>query len=276
MMRLKKSIRIRREGEHFILFDPENDLLHKTNRVGCEIIKLLNGKNQKEDIQRILISKFKNVEPERIKRDVEEFIKELEIRNLLEIIPMKVTERVFLFKSEVGSFTYYLDDPSKKILIDAGVFVKKPVDLIIVTHCHFDHILFLNELKKVNKCKVICGAREKDAIEKLSEKTLCERSPKKILQTKIDQTVREGDIIEARDFNLKVLETPGHTDGSISLFDEKRKILFSGDAWFGKNYQGRWIYPSGSEIESRRTLEKLKKLDVKILCPGHWNVVYFP
>lgn len=185
----------------------------------------------------------------------------------------KIVENIYLFKSKVGSFTYYIDD-EKKVLIDAGVFVKNPIDLIIITHCHFDHILFLNELKKANKCKVICGIKEKDAIEKLNEKVLLEYSPKKLLPTKVDRTVKEGDIITSGNFILKVIETPGHTNGSISIFEEKNKILFCGDAWFGNNSQGKWIYPSGSEVESRRTLEKLKKLNPKILCPGHWKIVY--
>ena len=274
MMKLKKSVKIREEGNRFILFDTETELLHEINRTGWEIVKLLNGKNRKEDIQKILISRFKSIDPEKIKKEVTNFIKKLEMKNLLEIVPTKVTKKVFLFKSEIGSYTYYIDD-NKKTLIDAGAFVKKPIDLIIITHCHFDHILFLNELKKINKCKVICGLNEREAIEKLNEKVLLKNSFKKILPTKVDQTVKEGDSIKGGEFNLKILETPGHTNGSISLFDEKKKILFSGDAWFGKNYQGKWIYPSGSETESKKTLDKLKNLNPKILCPGHWSVVYF-
>ncbi|MGC8817640.1 MAG: MBL fold metallo-hydrolase, partial [Candidatus Hadarchaeum sp.] len=87
------------------------------------------------------------IKKSKITKDAEEFIKKLEVKNLLETIPTKVTENVFLFKSEIGSFTYYIDD-KKKILIDAGVFVKQPIDLVVITHCHFDHILFLNELKR--------------------------------------------------------------------------------------------------------------------------------
>ena len=272
-MRLKQSVRIRRQGNHFILFDLDTELLHETNEIGYEIIKLLDGKKKKEEIQQFLISKFPEVEPEKIKRDVEEFLKKLELKGLVEIIPEKVFEKIWLFRSEVGSFTYYIDD-EKKLLVDAGVLVKRKVDLIVITHCHFDHILFLNELKKINRCQVICGRKEKEAIEKLNEKVLLDRSPKALLPTKVDRVVKEGDFINIGTFNFKVLETPGHTDGSISLFEEKAKILFSGDAWFGENYQGRWVYPSGSKIESERTLERLKKLNPKILCPGHWNVVF--
>jgi len=275
MMRLKKSVKIRKEGEDTILlFDIETELLCRTNSFGYEIIKLLDGRHEKEEIIKILTSKFHDVEEERIRNDVENFLKTLELKNFVEIIPIKIIEGLYLFRSEIGSFTYYIDD-EKKVLIDAGVFVKKPIDIIVITHCHFDHILFLNELKKINNCKVICGEKEREAIESLNEKVLVERSPKKLHPTKIDKVVKEGDIINCGRFKLRVLETPGHTDGSISLFEEKHKVLFSGDAWFGGNYQGRWIYPSGSEIESKKTLEKLKGLNPKILCPGHWNVVFF-
>lgn len=185
----------------------------------------------------------------------------------------KIIENVFLFEGKrEGSFTYYIDD-DKKILIDAGVFVKKPIDIIVITHCHFDHILFLNELKKINSCKVVCGIKEKEAIEKINEKVLALYSEKKIMPTKIDKTVKEGDVIKSGKFKLKVLETPGHTNGSISLLDEKRRILFSGDAWFGGDSIGRWTFPSGSFSESKRTLEKLKKINPSIMCPGHLGIV---
>jgi len=184
---------------------------------------------------------------------------------------IKITERLYLFKTETGSFTYYIDD-DKKILIDAGAFIKEPIDLIIVTHCHFDHILFLNELKRSNKCKVICGSKEKEDIENLTNKVLLNSSSKRILPTKVDKTVKEGDTIKTRHFTLKILETPGHTNGSISIFDEENKILFSGDTWFGNNIQGRYDFPTGSKTELKKSLRKLRKLKSRILCPGHLNV----
>jgi len=271
-LKIKNSIEIRKDKEHVILFDIEKELLHKVNKIGYEIIKLCDGKNEKEDIQKSLTLRFNDVNEEKIKQDVEDFIKDLENKDILEIIPKKVTDKVYLYKPESGSFTYYIDD-DKKILIDAGVFVKKQIDLVIITHCHFDHILFLNEIKKINNCKIACGEKEKEAIERLNEKVLLNSSPKKISPVKIDLMLKEGDIIKGKNFNLKVLETPGHTNGSISLFDQQKGILFSGDSWFGEDYQGRWVYPSGSEKESHKTLKKLKKLKTRILCPGHWNVV---
>lgn len=271
-LKIKNSIEIRKDKEHIMLFDTEKELLHEINKIGYEIIKLCDGKNEKEEIQKSLMLKFKDVDRERIKQDVEEFIKDLENKNILEIIPKKITDKVYLYKPESGSFTYYIND-DKKILIDAGVFVKEPVDLIIITHCHFDHILFLDEIKRINNCKIACGKKEKEAIEKLNEKVLLNYSIKKISPQKVDIVLKEGDIIKGKNFNLRVLETPGHTNGSISLFDQQKGILFSGDSWFGNDYQGKWVYPSGSEKESYKTLKKLKRLKIRILCPGHWNVV---
>ena len=45
MIKLKESVKIREPQNRFILFDTETELLHETNRIGYEIVKLLNGKN---------------------------------------------------------------------------------------------------------------------------------------------------------------------------------------------------------------------------------------
>ncbi|MDI6806478.1 MAG: PqqD family peptide modification chaperone [Candidatus Aenigmarchaeota archaeon] len=271
--KLKDSVRIREENEDkIILFDTETELLHEVNGIGYDIIKLCNGKNTKKDIENILISEFKEIKQDDIKNDITNFIRQLELNNLIEIIPVEIADKIYLYGSELGSFTYYIDD-DKKILIDAGVLVKKPIDMIIVTHCHFDHILFLNELKKMNGCEIICGEKDKRDIEELTEKVMVNLSPKNIVPTKVDTVVKNGDVIKTNNFTFSILETPGHTDGSISVYDKHKSILFSGDAWFGGDNQGKWIYLSGSEKQSKDTLNILKKINPKCIFPGHWGII---
>jgi hydroxyacylglutathione hydrolase len=67
---------------------------------------------------------------------------------------------------------------------------------------------------------------------------------------------------------FKVINTPGHTKGSICLFYEKEKLLFSGDTLFN-NGIGRTDLPTSEESKMEDSLNKLKKLDYKLLCPGH-------
>ncbi|MBW3016948.1 MBL fold metallo-hydrolase, partial [Candidatus Woesearchaeota archaeon] len=56
--------------------------------------------------------------------------------------------------------TYYIDD-KKKVLIDAGSNIGKKVDIIILTHCHYDHIGYLYDI--VQKWHPIVMASEKAA-----------------------------------------------------------------------------------------------------------------
>ena len=65
---------------------------------------------------------------------------------------------------------------------------------------------------------------------------------------------------------IVIIKTPGHTRGSVCFLYED--VLFSGDTIF-HNGIGRTDLPGGSETEMKNSLEKLKKIDYKILCPGH-------
>jgi glyoxylase-like metal-dependent hydrolase (beta-lactamase superfamily II) len=90
--------------------------------------------------------------------------------------------------------------------------------------------------------------------------------PKKV---KPDMILKEGDIISNDNFKLKVINCPGHTIGAIALFDEEKGILFSGDTWYGRGMIGTWKHIGGSFIELQKSVEKLKSLNVKIICSGH-------
>ncbi len=78
-------------------------------------------------------------------------------------------------------------------------------------------------------------------------------------------TVKEGDTIG----DFKVIDTPGHTIGSKSFYDEKDKILMSGDTLFRRSY-GRYDLPTGDLNMLCNSLQKLSKLpDETIVYNGH-------
>lgn len=68
----------------------------------------------------------------------------------------------------------------------------------------------------------------------------------------------------------KVIETPGHSEGSVCIFSEDENLLFSGDTLFFKS-TGRTDLPGGNEEELNRSITKLKfmMLDDTIVYPGH-------
>jgi len=154
---------------------------------------------------------------------------------------------------------YYL--PEKKILIDAGAPVfDRDIEILIITHCHYDHIRYAAEIQRRTGCRIAAGEFDAKSIEEIDHKVLSDEEP-----VKVDIILKDGDTIKG----LRVIHTPGHTEGSICLFDEKNKILFSGDTIFHGDYLGRTDLPSGNKKELDRSVEKIEKLKFDELCPGH-------
>ncbi len=176
---------------------------------------------------------------------------------------------------------YYLIDNSQcggkfnHILVDTGTgenkeylysalenigFSYKDIDLIINTHCHFDHV-------GGNYClpnaKVAIGEYDAESLRSNDSKsTVSSMFNFNIKKYDVDIELKEGDKIG----NFKVLFTPGHTSGGISLYDGE--ILISGDTIFANGGIGRMDL-GGNPQDMKYSLSKLNKLDVKYLLPGH-------
>ena len=68
---------------------------------------------------------------------------------------------------------------------------------------------------------------------------------------------------------FRVLHLPGHSPGSVGLYDEKAGILFSGDTLFRGTW-GRTYLPGGSDAQMHQSLERLLSMKGEItVCPGH-------
>jgi glyoxylase-like metal-dependent hydrolase (beta-lactamase superfamily II) len=84
---------------------------------------------------------------------------------------------------------------------------------------------------------------------------------------KPDILVRDGDFVKFGRIILKVMHTPGHSRGGISLVGDKE--VFTGDTLFWGSI-GRIDFPDSSESDMKASLEKLAKLpDHFIVYPGH-------
>ena len=66
---------------------------------------------------------------------------------------------------------------------------------------------------------------------------------------------------------IKAIETPGHTKDSVCFL--YKDILFSGDTIFHNGGRGRTDLQGCSEEDILESIEKLSKIDYRVLCPGH-------
>lgn len=139
---------------------------------------------------------------------------------------------------------------------------------VFLTHAHIDHIKGEDNLEKLSK--VIFSASEKTAqhINAQDEVTLLSKFHFK-LSYKVEKIYSDNQIIPFAESILRVISTPGHTDGSTVLYDETNKALFAGDVVFSGGACGRVDLPTGSRRAMINSLEKLSKLDIEHLYSGH-------
>lgn len=83
--------------------------------------------------------------------------------------------------------------------------------------------------------------------------------------------VEDGFEIKVGDFCFKCLLTNGHTPGHICLYDEKKKLLFSGDHILGKITPNITLWELGEDVLGSylKSLERIAALEVDIVLPGH-------
>ena len=134
----------------------------------------------------------------------------------------------------------------------------------LFTHAHFDHTACAKKLQR-DGAKIFIG--EKDAPKLAAGDTLGARFGRQVEPCTADVTVKEGDKIEVAGITLTVIETPGHTDGSVTFMG--RDMLFTGDTLFLESV-GRTDFPTGSRAQLIESVQKLFALpgDYKVY-PGH-------
>lgn len=83
--------------------------------------------------------------------------------------------------------------------------------------------------------------------------------------------VAEGFEIKVGDYNFKCLETNGHTPGHICLYDQEKKLLFSGDHILGKITPNITLWELGEDVLGNylKNLERIAGLDIDLVLPGH-------
>jgi glyoxylase-like metal-dependent hydrolase (beta-lactamase superfamily II) len=152
------------------------------------------------------------------------------------------------------------------------------VSTIVLTHYHMDHAGSVKELKDLTSAKVAVHVEDADFVagKKPSPK------PKNVLfmafssfikpkPVEVDIALKDGEKIA----NFNVIGVPGHTPGSIVLFDAKRKALFAGDTlrFDGSKVTGAPKQFTWNEDKEKESIEKISMLEFDVMLPGHGEVL---
>ena len=150
---------------------------------------------------------------------------------------------------------------------------------VVLTHCHSDHVGNVAELVERSQAKVLAhkddvpyilgqqGLPTPSLLQKLMFGLMDRVFPLHI--ARVDTSVVDGDTIDALG-GLRVIHAPGHTPGSIALYQPKRKIMFLGDLLFNKRKLK--IAPKIFNHDTVKVADAARQLaayDIEIACFGH-------
>ncbi len=176
---------------------------------------------------------------------------------------------------------YLISEDKNGIIIDPG-FIESEADsiikrlkeevsdipMVILTHCHFDHITGCDILKREFNSKIYCH--------RFDEEKLLDAQKNGALffglswsPLRSDGYLEDGQVISFGEHRLKILHTPGHTSGGISiLLDDKH--LFSGDTIFKDGIGRTDLYDGDYDVEINSIINKILILPADtIIYPGH-------
>lgn len=145
---------------------------------------------------------------------------------------------------------------------------------VLLTHGHFDHAASAKTLAKEFDIKIYAHEEEADTL----------RDPQKnvswMIQLKesydADVFLKDEEVIKLAGFEIKVLHTPGHTEGGCCYYIAEEAVVFTGDTLFAQSV-GRTDFPGGSMSQIVRsiqeklmTLNEAGNLETDIMVyPGH-------
>ena len=149
------------------------------------------------------------------------------------------------------------------------------VEGILLTHAHYDHIrgltAFLKHYKK--PIPVFLHPADRPLLNDPSQNgSRLQGDSVSVPVSTVD--IEDGETLPFKDFNVQVLHTPFHTEGSVCYYMPDENALFTGDSLFAGGI-GRTDLPTGNEEEVENSLRKLRNLrDTLVVFPGHGPIAH--
>ena len=146
--------------------------------------------------------------------------------------------------------------------------------ILSATHEHYDHIGGFAKLCRKVRCEIYVSKSTADVLKAGDDIiSVAYLFNAKLESIQAQKVIKEGDYIDSVIGEFTVIETPGHTAGSICFYNKPHKILISGDTVFPYGGFVRSDLHTGNIKMLKLSIEKLSSLDVKILIPGHGRVI---
>ncbi|MDR1731055.1 MAG: MBL fold metallo-hydrolase [Synergistaceae bacterium] len=174
----------------------------------------------------------------------------------------------------------FYDGDGDAFFVDPGGDVSEVLDFmkeqkltlkaVLLTHGHLDHIAGIGEMIPLVKDAIYISPEDAPLLKRPPE-SMQAALGMECAGASAFRTAAEGDALKIGAYTIDVMETPGHTQGSMCYLirQGEDKILISGDTLFAQSV-GRTDLPGGDSAMLDMSLEKLAALpDDLVVLPGH-------
>jgi hydroxyacylglutathione hydrolase len=200
---------------------------------------------------------------------------------------MKLTDGLYAYpwtNPSANNANSYLIRSGQVVLVDPGhvahlnlLFQSMRIDGIhedtiqgvIATHVHPDHVEGL--LAFGNRPVWTAMGMKDETFMRESGGEMYRMMGTSAPNLRVDVLLKEGELTLSGEV-FQVLETPGHSPGSVCIYWPSRKALFAGDVIFEMGV-GRTDFPGGDGKALIQSIERLARLDAELILPGHGNPI---
>jgi glyoxylase-like metal-dependent hydrolase (beta-lactamase superfamily II) len=148
-------------------------------------------------------------------------------------------------------------------------FDPEKIEVIITTHSHPDHFDGIRSFMENNTQMALHP--EEDRFIKETGMGFYNMFGLQLPEYRVDIPLQEGEF-KVKNTTFEIYHTPGHSPGSISIYWPDKKALIVGDVIFQAGV-GRTDFPGGDGNLLKQSIERLSRLDVEYLLPGHGEII---
>ena len=213
----------------------------------------------------------------------------------------QISEKIHLFDldftDQIRNHLYLIVDQDEAVLIDAhiGQAAEKVIEkieeiielndlkTILLTHGHYDHIGACPLLEEKTNASIAAHIADAQFVEEpwtqfvtlYQDFNISAQAYQDFITmvggrgVKITEALHDGDNIKVGSLNLEVIHTPGHTPGSICLYEPETKIMFSGDVLIPSQFLPITLGVFLDAAKQIQSMKRLSELNIRVLCPGH-------
>ena len=184
------------------------------------------------------------------------------------VLGMVATNVSFLQNTETKELIL-IDPADRPDVIDRKIGEMEGIPTaILLTHGHYDHILAADVIRNKYHIPVYAHELEEEVLENPMKNL--SGSWGSAMSTHADRLLKDNEEIILAGLKIRVLHTPGHTQGSCCFYLPDEKVLFSGDTMFCGSY-GRVDFPTSNARSMEDSIRRLVRdipEDVSVY-PGH-------